>query len=199
LADEKSTDSIASRPHDHGVGAPMKRTLAREKIDQESWLGRQVFAYFGLAMYWAQCIEHGIANLAVATGQRDGVITTQDEFAVDHAAMLRKTMGHARDELLKRRPDLTEFEDKLRRAVKLRNFLAHGYFRERTVAFMTTEGKRAMVRELERAAEFMESVNDDFVGLSLDMIEAMGATEECLSEIYEELQTGDFGKPLPGL
>ena len=177
----------------------MKSKLGREKIDRESWLGRQVFAYFGLAMYWAQCIEHGIANVVAATGQREGTITTQDEFANDHAAMLRKTMGHARTELLKRRPDLIEFEDKLRHAVKLRNFLAHDYFRERTAAFMTTEGKEAMVRELERAVEFMESVNDDFVALSLDMVEAMGATEEVLSEIYERLPTGGFGDPLPGL
>lgn len=170
-----------------------------EDIDPESWLARQVYAYFGLAIYWAQCIEHGIANIVVATGQRGGVMTTRDEFAIDHAAMLRKTMGQARKELLKRRPDLTEFEDKLRRAVTLRNFLAHGYFRERTAAFMTTEGKEAMVRELERAAEFLEGVNGDFVALSLDMIQAMGATEERLAEIYTSLHASGFGQALPGL
>jgi hypothetical protein len=173
--------------------------LAPEEIDQESWLARQVYAYFGLTIYWAQCIEHGIANVAVATGQADGLISTQEEFATDHAAMLRRTMGQARTELLRRRPDLTEFEDKLRRAVTLRNFLAHGYFRERTAAFMSTEGKEAMVHELERAAEFMEQVNEAFVGLSLDMIQAMGATEERLDQIYDKLHEGDFGEPLPGL
>jgi hypothetical protein len=173
--------------------------LAREEIEQESWLGRQVYAYFGLTIYWAQCIEHGIANVAVATGQRDGLVSTQDEFATDHAAMLRRTMGQARTELLRRRPDLTGFEDKLRRAVTLRNFLAHNYFRERTTAFTTIEGKEAMVHELERAAECMEQVNDAFVGLSLDMIQAMGATEERLAEIYDKSHEGDFGEPLPGL
>lgn len=171
----------------------------KEKTDPESWLARQIFAYFGLAMYWAQCIEHGIANVAVATGQRDGVITTEDEFAVDHATMLRRTMGQARKELLERRPDLTEFEDKLSRAVTLRNFLAHAYFRERSAAFMTADGKEAMVKELERAAEFMEEVNDDFVALSVDMVRATGGTEERLAEIYETLQNADFGEPLPGV
>lgn len=173
--------------------------LAHEEIDQEIRLARQIYAYFGLAIYWAQCIEHGIANIAVATDQRDGAITADDAFAIDHAAMLSRTMGQARTELLRRRPDLTEFEDKLGRAVTLRNFLAHGYFRERTAAFMTTEGKEAMVRELERAAKFLEDVNDDFVALSVDMIQAMGATEERLSQIYASLHEDGFGEPLPGL
>jgi hypothetical protein len=108
-------------------------------------------------------------------------------------------MGQARTELLRRRPDLTEFEDKLRRAMTLRNFLAHDYFRERTTAFMTIEGKEAMVYELERAAEFMEQVNDAFGGLSLDMVQAMGATEERLAKIYDKLHEGTSASRSQGL
>jgi len=34
-----------------------------EDIDHESWLTREVFAKFGLAMYQGQVLEHEIANL----------------------------------------------------------------------------------------------------------------------------------------
>lgn len=92
-----------------------------------------------------------------------------------------------------------EFEDKLCRAVKLRNFLAHGYFRERTSAFMTKEGQQAMIRELQAAAEFLENVNAEFEALELDMAQALGATEEHLAEMHASLPKRGFGKPPPGL
>jgi hypothetical protein len=173
--------------------------LAVEEIDPESWLARQVYAYFGLAMYWAQAIEYGITNVAVATGMRDGAITLQGEVEIDYAGMFSKTMGQARNELLRRCPDLVEFEDKLRRAVKLRNFLAHSYFRHRTSAFMTAEGQEAMIRELQGAAGFLETVNADFEEISLHLVQVMGATEERLAEIYASLREDGFGEPLPGI
>lgn len=167
----------------------------KENIDPESWLARQVFAHFGLAMYWAQAVEYGIAVLAVAIGRRDGLSTSLDE---DFAVMFRKTMGQARNELLRRRPDLAAFEDKLRQAVKLRNFLAHGYFRQRSAAFMTTEGQEAMIRELQVATEFLENVNVEFETLELEIARAMGATEEILAEIHASLPECGFGESLPG-
>ncbi|HEX9033461.1 MAG TPA: hypothetical protein VF834_16595 [Streptosporangiaceae bacterium] len=57
----------------------------------------------------------------------------------------------------------------------------------------------AMVRELESAAEFLEGINDDLVALSLDLVQAMGATAERLTEIYATLPEGNFGEPLPGI
>lgn len=56
-----------------------------------------------------------------------------------------------------------------------------------------------MVRELESAAEFLEGINDDLVALSLDLVQAMGATAERLTEIYATLPEGNFGEPLPGI
>lgn len=146
-------------------------------------------------MYWAQSVEYGITVLATATSRRDALITSQDELALDFADMFSKTMGQARNELLRRRPDLVDFADKLRRAVKLRNFLAHRYFRERTAAFMTREGQEAMIRELQ---EFLEHVNAEFEALELDMAQALGATEEILAEIHASLPEGGFGESLPG-
>ena len=38
-----------------------------EEIDPESWLTREVYAYFGLAMYAAQVLEHEMVNLIAWT------------------------------------------------------------------------------------------------------------------------------------
>lgn len=50
-------------------------------------------------------------------------------------------MGARRLELLARRPDLAHMEDLLTRALRLRNFLAHNYFRERAAAITREDGQ----------------------------------------------------------
>jgi hypothetical protein len=66
-----------------------------EDIDPESWLVREVYANYGLAMYEAQVLEHGIANMAACTGMRDGAITSLAGMDADYAEMFSKTMGQA--------------------------------------------------------------------------------------------------------
>lgn len=111
----------------------------QEDIDPESWLAREIFARFGLAMYCAQVLEHGIVNLW--TGLRDGTITSREDMEADYMALFERTMGQLNTTLRSRRPDYSDVEDGLRRALALRNFLAHRYFRERAAAFMTKEGR----------------------------------------------------------
>jgi hypothetical protein len=36
-----------------------------EDIEPESWLTREVFAHFGVAIYSSQVVEHGIVSLVV--------------------------------------------------------------------------------------------------------------------------------------
>jgi hypothetical protein len=58
----------------------------------------------------------------------------------------------------------------LRRAVKLRNLLAHHYFRKRAAAFMTSEGRNEMIRELREAAEFFKDVDAKLHPLTTEIL-----------------------------
>jgi hypothetical protein len=77
--------------------------LQLEDITPESWHIREVYACFGLALYMAQVLEHGIVNLARWTRIGEGTTTTFDESEADCASLFRQTMGTLKKSLLKRR------------------------------------------------------------------------------------------------
>ena len=121
-----------------------------EDTDPEDWHAREVFAHFGLAMYTAQVLEHGIINLASWTSIHDRTIRTLVDSEADSVKLFRQTMGALKKTLMVRQADISHLDDLLVRTVRLRNFLAHDYFRQRAAAFMTEDGKDQMIEELRR-------------------------------------------------
>ena len=103
-----------------------------EEISPEEWQIRDVYARFGLALSMAQVLEHGIVNLAVWTRVHKGSLATFEESETDSAKLFRQTMGTLTKTLLLRRSDIAHLQDLLDRAVELRNFFAHQYFRQRS-------------------------------------------------------------------
>ena len=170
----------------------------KEDIEPGDWLTREVFAHFGLAMYESQVVEHGIVSLVVASGVRDGSYRASEETEAAEAEMFRQTMGAVKKILLDRRPDIGHLEDLLIRAVRLRNFLAHQYFRQRAAAFMTEAGQNQMIEELDKATAFFSEVEDKLKALTMQVLEAVGADKH-MPEAMEEVRQGGFGDPLPGL
>jgi hypothetical protein len=169
-----------------------------EDISPGDWLTREVYAHYGLALFEAQVVEHGIVTLATLTGVRDGTIRTFEESEADSAELFKLTMGKVKQALMSRRPDVANLEEILARAVRLRNFLAHRYFRERSAAFMTEDGQRQMIEELEKATAFFKEADDKLKPLAMQIMEALGVASHMPDAMEEVLQEG-FGKPLPGL
>ena len=169
-----------------------------EDIDPESWLSREVFARFGLAMYSSQVLEHGIVNLVVWSGLRDGSYRAYEETEAANAELFRQTLGSVKKILLSRRPDIGHLDDLLIRVVRLRNFLAHQYFRQRAAAFLTEAGKNQMIGELKKATAFFENVDAKLEPLTMQIIEAIGVDKH-MPEAMEGARQAGFGDPLPGL
>jgi hypothetical protein len=169
-----------------------------EDISPGGWLAREVFANFGLAMYSSQVLEHGIINLVVWSGLRDGRYRAYEQTEAANAKLFRQTMGSVKQILLSRRPDIEHLDDLLIRAVRLRNFLAHEYFRERAAAFLTEVGKDEMNGELKKATAFFEEVDARLEPLTWQIIEAIGVDKH-MPEALENARQVGFGEPLPGL
>jgi hypothetical protein len=170
-----------------------------EDIDPESWHVREVYAKFGLAMYRGQVLEHEIVNLIVWSGVNTGTYTNHQEFDTANIEMFRKTMGELKRVLMTRRIDLNQLEDELVKTVRLRNFLAHSYFRERAAAFMSENGRDEMISELDRAVEFFEQVDTQLTSFTNKILESFGVLGK-IPEIMEQTkETRGFGEPLPGL
>jgi hypothetical protein len=126
---------------------------------------RDVYAHFGLAIYLAQCLEHELVNALVYVSllpdavkvrpKRGEWIATFDSF-MDRNFQL--TLGQLIARLRSASTLPGDLEEGLGRALTLRNYLAHAFFRERAEDFVTSRGRRAMTSELREAqAVFLES------------------------------------------
>jgi hypothetical protein len=169
-----------------------------EDTDPEDWHAREVFAHFGLAMYTAQVLEHGIINLASWTSIQDRTIRTLTESEADSVKLFRQTMGALKTTLMVRRADIRHLDDLLVRSVQLRNFLAHEYFRQRAAAFMTEDGKDQMIEELGRAVAFFQEIDSKLDSLTAQILSATGVDKH-MPEAMEAARQQGFRDPLPGL
>lgn len=169
-----------------------------EDISPESWQTREVYATFGLAIYFAQVLEHGIVNLIVWSGVIDGTYHTYEETEAANVELFRKTMGAMKKELINRRADLAHLDEDLVRALRLRNFLAHNYFRERSSAFVNEHGRDQMLDELRNAIAIFQEVDAKISDLTLELLKTKGVHER-MPEMLEEVKKAGFGPPLPGI
>lgn len=184
---------------DHDEPGEDSEVFMIEDIDPESWHVREVYAKFGLAVYQGQVLEHEIVNLIVWSGVGDGTYASYEDTTTANVEMFRKTMGTLKKVLLSRRIDLGHFEADLIKAVTLRNFLAHNYFRERAAAFMTHEGRERMMAELDSSTEFFERLDGELTTFTHEIIKSFGLLEEMPEVMKETARSKGFGEPLPGL
>jgi len=141
---------------------------------------KEVFAHYGLARYFAQCLEHGIVNAlmqldlfavrAEEIRRREQPPRTRDEcykiFDTYEAEQFEKTMGN----LIKQLHLFAEVPDQIAMTLltskKRRDFLAHHFFRERAVDFTTAHGRNAMLAELKKDQQLFEEADN---GVSSDV------------------------------
>ena len=80
-------------------------------------------------------------------------------------------------------------EARLVQAVKLRNWLAHDYFRVREKEMLTLDGREKMISELQEKGDFLKELDSEFMELWKDWFCSMGVSKEKIeSEIENYVQ-----------
>ena len=149
---------------------------------------KEAFAFFGLAAYYAQVIEHGALNLAVVLSLPEVNLVSRELHDELFEHLSKRTFG----QLLKASrsalaPSLEE-EELLEKAVELRNMLIHRYFSERADEFFSLEGQNEMKKELRGIiAKFVEA--DNLIEkIYLPLWRRHGVTEEFVQEEMERVR-----------
>jgi len=142
---------------------------------KESEHVREVFAYYGLALYLAQCFEKCICILLsgqyAPTSPEKMTRWRYDELLDGH---MQLSFGKLINKLKSVMELTPAFEEDLRKAVQTRNLLAHNYWWERAVDFMTLEGRERMLLELKDFVNEFEQLNNIFDALQQNWMEAIG-------------------------
>lgn len=148
---------------------------------------KEICAHFGAAMYYAQCLEHGIANALVLLDllPRTAGRWTDEEYDGFYDRNFEKTLGN----LVKHLKSVTsipqELEVALEASRKKRAFLAHNFFRERNDAFFRRE-HAAIIAELEAMRAFFEQTDRQLDRFMQPLMHQHGFTELAMEQALAE-------------
>lgn len=156
---------------------------------------------YARAMKAAQRLEEALLVIAISIG----TASTAEALEADAMDLAKKPIERLRKAVDQRfGGDLGQLERDLERAKRIRNFLAHNYFRERESVALTHEGCVHMLDELHRCVAFLCRVEEHLMDKFEEQVMQFGGrelTEEAEKQL-ESLLMPDregFGKPVPGL
>ncbi|QDT55651.1 hypothetical protein Pan44_36970 [Caulifigura coniformis] len=164
---------------------PMSANIAFPDYDNP----KEVYAVFGLTFYWAQVLEQGVLNLAVALRVAGNGGFDWHSVAEFYSLLERKTFGN----VLKLARQLTaipnELDDELGIALDRRNYLAHQFFVERAPVFQEKQGRRQAVDDLLADMQLFKDVDRKFDPIWREAWNQLGVTEEHLERLQKALDS----------
>lgn len=166
---------------------------------------KEVYAHHGLAMYRAQCVEQSIVQLLIyfdffakQVPLFKSVEQWKQDFDNFDQVMSAKTMG----QLVKKLVDLgavdPSIETLLREGLKARNYLAHRFFVDHALNFLSEEGRNKMIVEAEENCKLFNEIEEMLNPITHALSEKYGITQEQLKEIEQMLfkkAGGDLDPP----
>lgn len=155
---------------------------------------KEVYAYFGLAMFRAQCVEQSIIQLLIFLvffKENATKFSSIEKWELDFddfdKTLSKKTMGHLLSALRELGVLNEVIESTLSKALTKRNWLAHGYFVDRAIEFLNKSGRNQMIGELEEIIELFNLAENLLQPISRRLQLQYGLTDDKLKEIKKEL------------
>lgn len=159
---------------------------------------KEVFAWFGAASYYAQCVEKEllIARLMMARG--DDEEPSEEEW--ERIENERRTMGGLL-RFVRQGVSLEADEDRvLKECLEKRNYLAHDFWYECSHLLATTEGCKKALNELGRLCDLLKEGNEIGQRISARVRAEVGISEAVVQRLQEEfaerLRTGEPQKTI---
>ena len=158
-------------------------------MDPEDEEHKDVYAHFGLAVYWVQCFETSLTNVLILDARLNGTATTPEAIeALEKSLQNTKTLGglikHSRTQALL--PE--EAKALVNQALVKRNFLIHHFFRERAFGFMTATGRKKLLTELRETQAIVCLADQKATALYMDLAKIVGITPDVLQAEFEQMK-----------
>ena len=158
---------------------------------------KEVYARFGLAVYCAQVLEHGLVNalliLALIPSRRHRA-RSRDEWEAAVDAFMNRHFQTTMGRMMKAIRDVTavpsDVETLLGDALTRRNWLAHDFFRDRAREFMSIPGREQMLREVDECRACFEAADKRLDEIIRPLRVKAGITDELLAQEYQLMMTG---------
>ena len=156
-------------------------------LDHKSEHIREVYAWFGLAMFKAQCLERQIALMLATKYGPSPTRISRREFDAILEDLFSKTLGQLVSEIGKVAELSEDEKERLQKGLSKRNWLAHNYFWDRGVAFLSESGRVSMIEELQEMTYSFETLDELFTNRTIYHAKSLGITQQLLDETLERL------------
>ncbi|MEX2416310.1 MAG: hypothetical protein WD424_09215 [Paenibacillaceae bacterium] len=138
---------------------------------------KEGYAYFGLAVYYVQVLEHQLVNMIVLLRKTQGKILKENDLDVLYARKFSNTMGQLINEI-KQLFDLHSDEmDELKEILKVRNFIVHDYFKERIALTVTRTGRNEIINEFQVFVDRIKRLDKKLEKYSNDLHVILGISQ----------------------
>ena len=108
---------------------------------------KELFAYFGLAVYYSQALER-TGESVDADQAFPGNVPSEEDFTQLYQRKLSDSLGQLVHEIQHYFPFSEEETLQLKEVWKRRNYIVHDYFKERIHETFSPAGRSRMIREL---------------------------------------------------
>jgi hypothetical protein len=169
--------------------------MMHEPHDADGEQVKEVYARFGLAVYFAQVLEHGIVNALVILDlipSRRHLARSADEWASEVDAFMDRHFQASMGRLMTNLRDITQVDDALEQllgeALRKRNWLVHHFFRERATEFMSSPGREQMISEVDGCRDLFQCADKMLEATVTPLRRKAGLTDELLTREYERMQ-----------
>ena len=139
---------------------------------------RDVFTYFGLAVYSSQSLEQQLVNLLMLMKLSEGKIPTEEDFTELYQRKLSNSLGQLVQEIQHHFPFSEEETNQLTRIWKQRNYIVHDYFKERIQDTFSPGGGSRMIREFTKFSDQAQIMEKKLQGYSRELYRTLGLDNE---------------------
>ena len=166
-----------------------KRGIMLDDLTEDQYLKREVFAYYGRASYYAQCLEKSIITL-LSIKRVENDINGFDKIDIFFDTDANKTFGSALKTLKEIYPELTIlFANEMKEAKENRDNLAHNYWWEKAIDILHQDQYTSMIEELDSKTKLFIKMD----GLIMDCISEHRKMHGITDEMYARLVRKETG------
>lgn len=165
---------------------------AKNEYETEDDDGRHrlVYAYFGLAIYFGQCLEETFLIMLWTDRIFKKKVKTNEEVngIIDAIENSKKTMGIFINEVKQSYSLTTSIIDQLDKILDKRNYLAHKYFKLHIEKFHSEIGQLEMIKYFCDFIDESKQVDEQLESYYKKYTDKLGLTEQKIEQIMVEMR-----------
>ncbi|MCM3128812.1 MULTISPECIES: hypothetical protein [unclassified Paenibacillus] len=139
---------------------------------------KELFSYYGLAVYYSQALEQQLVNLLVLMKLTQGKVSPEEELTSLYYKKLGNSLGQLVNEIQHNFAFTEEESTLLNNIWKKRNYIVHDYFKERILETFSSEGRSQMIEELIEFKDQAQNLEQKLLYYTKELLNSLELEEE---------------------